>query len=358
VAGACASVIALREARLGDINLDCPKGMLVPEKRGASEKHSVLSLGISKYADRIYVICTDECDMTIPEEMGDKVMLLNGFELDVCNGLTSGYSHWIKASQSHLHAVTHAISVGAETILILEQDSMADGDVAWTDGNWQEFNQALETKPWNMVRLGYRPLTFEYDPLIEKCPEQCVCENVGEVLCWLASPGCDLRASDAYLLHARGFQEYATALRGGGIIDNGVLQRLGNQLVVTPQVHYQTKATTDFTSVEHQKDVAALFSERCHMGLTRTEAAAAAAAAMGEALGDAGEEEDDSEDDVSESPNLGRARLEQRGLVSFESLARSKEFVTENGERVAAASAIEVFGGLRAFLERRQRLGR
>ncbi len=94
------------------------------------------------------------------------------------------------------------------------------------------------------------------------------------------------------------------------------------------------------------------------MGRRRKEEAGEGAAARGEGLGDGGEEENDSEDDVSEAPNLGRARLEQRGLVSFESLARSKEFVTENGERVAAASAIEVFGGLLAFLERRQRLGR
>ena len=349
VAGACASVIAFGRVPLGEINLDCPAGMRVPENRGDSPKHSVLSLGISKYADRIYIICTDECDMTVPEAFGDKVMLLDGFALDECNGLGQ-YDHWIKASQSHLHAVTHAISIGAETILVLEQDSVADPDLGWADGNWAQFDEALDTKPWNMVRLGYRPVGFENDPAIETCPESCVCENAGELLCWLPNPGCNLRASDAYLLHARGFETYAEMLRSGAVIDNGVLQGLGNQLVVTPQVNYQTKAATDFTSVGHQKDVAALFAERCHLGMSRSEAGEA-----GEALGDAG---GDPSDDTAAS--LGQRKIAKKNEVSeaYPSMARAKELVTKDGERLTARSAIEAFGGLDAFLGKRRRLER
>ena len=86
----CAVALALGAdvrglAPLGDINLDCPAGMLTPTVLGPSEQHSTLSLGLSQYADRIYIICTDDCDAPVPEEFGDKVMLLNGYALDECN---------------------------------------------------------------------------------------------------------------------------------------------------------------------------------------------------------------------------------------------------------------------------------
>jgi hypothetical protein len=164
-------------------------------------------------------------------------------------------------------------------------------------------------------------------PEMEACaPEACACQAVGEVLCWLPSAGCDLRASDAYLLHKRAFREYADGLRGGGVIDNGVLQRLGNQLVVAPQVMHQTRASSDFTSVEHQKAVSALFTERCQLGMTRTQAAAAAPAALG---GD------------------------EKAVFA----AGSRAYVSPDGERLNANTAVEAFGGLEAFLRIKARLG-
>ena len=350
VAGVCAVALAFGAdvralAPLGEINLDCPAGMLAPTVRGPSERHSMLSLGLSKYADRIYIICTDECDAPVPEEFGDKVMLLNGYALDECNAI-QGYDHWIKASQSHLHAVTHAMTTDADVILVLEQDSQADPEYGWADGNWAQLNQALDEHEWNMLRLGYRPLTFEMQPEMEACaPEACACQAVGEVLCWLPSAGCDLRASDAYLLHKRAFREYADGLRGGGVIDNGVLQRLGNQLVVAPQVMHQTRASSDFTSVEHQKAVSALFTERCQLGMTRTQAAAAAAAAAA-ALG--GDEEAVPAAGLGETPHA-----EER--VSF--AAGSRAYVSPDGERLNANTAVEAFGGLEAFLRIKARLG-
>ena len=335
-------------APLGEINLDCPAGMLAPTIRGPSNKHSVLSLGLSKYADRIYIICTDDCDAPVPEEFGDKVMMLNGYALDECNAV-QGYDHWIKTSQSHLHAVTHAMTTDADVILVLEQDSQADPEYGWANGNWAQLNRALEEHEWNMLRLGYRPLKFEYEPEIESCaPEACACQAVGELLCWLPNAGCDLRASDAYLLHKRAFREYADGLRGGGVIDNGVLQRIPNQLVVTPQVMHQTRASSDFTSVEHQKAVSALFTERCQLGMTRTQAAAAAAAAMGN-----GEEMEGSSEGSLESPaNLGKS-----DHSSLDAGVSYTSYVSSDGESLRANTAVEAFGGLDTFLRLKARLG-
>jgi hypothetical protein len=326
----------IHEAPLGDVNLNCPSGMREPKNRGPSEKHSTLSLGLSRYADRIYIICTDECDMTVPEEFGDKVMVFDGYQLDECDALQA-YDHWIKTSQSHLHAVTHAMTTDAEVILILEQDSTADPDYGWADGNWQQFDEALTANDWNIVRLGYRPLMYEYQPEIEACePEACKCESVGELLCWLPNAGCDLRASDAYLLHKRAFQEYSNSLAGGAIIDNGVLQRLGNQLVVTPQVMHQTKASSDYTSLEQQKSVSALFTERCQIGMTRTEAAVAA-----EGLGD------DEGSDFGNSDEAASLGLVGENRVAYQT--GTVEIVTADGERLRANTAVEAFGGLEAF---------
>lgn len=53
--------------------MDCPKGIFQPENRGPNEKFTILTVGISKYADNIFIICTDECDMSIPEEFENKV---------------------------------------------------------------------------------------------------------------------------------------------------------------------------------------------------------------------------------------------------------------------------------------------
>ena len=63
-----------QQAKLGDITLDCPKGITrpTPEQRGPNEKFTVLTEGLSKYVDHIFIICTDECDMNIPDEFEDK----------------------------------------------------------------------------------------------------------------------------------------------------------------------------------------------------------------------------------------------------------------------------------------------
>ena len=109
------------------------------------------------------------------------------------------------------------------------------------------------------LRSGYRPLTFEHNPQIEACPQECQCENAGQMLCWLQAAGCDVRASDAYLLHRRGMEHYAGSLASGAVIDNGVLQALPNQMLITPQINFQTRASSDFSSVENQHDVQGLF---------------------------------------------------------------------------------------------------
>jgi hypothetical protein len=78
----------------------------------------------------------DACDMTVPHEFEDKVLMLNGYELDACNGI-AGASHWEKATATHLVAVKYALSVDSQLAMILEQDSMTSPEASWLDGNWR-----------------------------------------------------------------------------------------------------------------------------------------------------------------------------------------------------------------------------
>jgi len=332
-----------RLAALGDINLDCPAGMFAPRSRGPNaDKFTSITIGLSRYADRIYIICTDHCDMDIPEEFDDKVMMLDGFELDKCNGL-GGYDHWIKASQAHLHAVTHALSVDSETAMILEQDTISDPNVVWADGNWQQLNDAMENHQWFMIRMGYRPINFEYNPTIEECPQPCACEDAGEMLCWLEGTGCDLHASDAYLLHRRGMLQYAQSLTGGAVIDNGVLQGLPNQLVLTPQLNYQTEASSDFTSMEHQQDVQAIFMERCKLGLTGTQAR--------EAMAELARQD-------TQEPSLGKVSGRDDARRTYADMKLYLDVKNRtSGESVSTYSAVRGFGGLEKLRASKRRLG-
>ena len=336
---------------LGEITLDWAKGMTDPARRGPNpSKFTELTIGLSHYADRLYIICTDECDMPVPAELGDNVMMLNGKELDKCNAIED-YSHWIKATQSHLQAITHAQTTDAEVIMILEEDSMGDPSVKWTEGNWLQLNDVLDNRDWNMVRLGYRPFPFESNPGIEACPESCRCEQVGETLCWLQNGGCDLRSSDAYMVHRRAFGEYGSKMFGGTIIDNGVLQGMSRQVFITPQVNYQTHATSDYSSVQHQRDVSAVFMERCQLGMTKTQAAAAMGAAEGTEsegrvalLGDR---------KTIDAGTIGKFDV---GARTFSDMAVGKEMTTEDGRPVKVTSAVEMYGGVGALEQVRRRL--
>ena len=64
--------------------------------------------GVLKYADRIYVLCTDECGtLVLPEDWGlnleDKVVMVNGYEFDQCNGVYAALPHWQKAGAHPLN---------------------------------------------------------------------------------------------------------------------------------------------------------------------------------------------------------------------------------------------------------------
>jgi hypothetical protein len=108
---------------------------------------------------------------------------------------------------------------------------------------------------------------------------------------------------------------------------------------------HQTKAASDFTSIEQQKAVSALFTERCQLGMTRTQAAAAAAAAA--TLG-GGDEGHDAAAELGAMRRAETTKKKQNEGVSY--VDGSRAYVSPDGERLRANTVVEAFGGLKAFL--------
>ena len=72
---------------------------------------SVTARGVLKYADAVYVICTDMCEtLIIPQELAEKTTLVNGYTLDACAGLGDETKHWEKASRAHSAAMSDAFA--------------------------------------------------------------------------------------------------------------------------------------------------------------------------------------------------------------------------------------------------------
>ena len=233
---------------------------------------------MARRVDKIYWLCVrDGCDVPFPNEIVDKVVLMRAEEVDVCNlfvidgkhreGLEG---HPLQASAMHMLATMHGWSQNADAVMILEQDTVLDKSVEWSADDWASFDAAAEAKQWNVIRMGYRPILYEMAG-DHACEPQCVCETATSKACFLGSAGCDLRASDAYVVHKRFFSQYVDLFQGPGCIDqitcsavdNGVFQKIDNYFVLMPQWNYQTEAQLDAISFDAQRVNAGLLSKNC-----------------------------------------------------------------------------------------------
>ena len=91
---------------------------------------SVTMEGVLKYADRIYVLCTDMCDvLVVPSALADKVTLVDGYAIDACGEYGDDLRHWEKASLAHKAAMQDAFDSDPDVnvLAILEQDTEGDG---------------------------------------------------------------------------------------------------------------------------------------------------------------------------------------------------------------------------------------
>jgi len=230
--------------------------------------------GILKYADRIYLLCTDMCDsLVVPSELAEKVTLVDGYAIDACGGYGDDVRHWEKASLAHKAAMQDAFDADPDVnvLAILEQDTEGDGDVNWSNDDWVRLGEALERQDWNTLRLSYRPYDFEKgrdarlgEPGVA-CPAECACDALADKLCMMRSSGCAMQSSDAYFVHRRAVAAMVPQLGARRVIDYHVFKDTPNQLFVAPAVARQTSYSygPDYITVEDGKESVRVFLEKC-----------------------------------------------------------------------------------------------
>ena len=277
---------------LGD---ECESAVRDPTAWGDSPAFSETLLGLLPYADFTYIICTHCEDFVVPERLRGKVKMVHGLEVDECLDLDS-QTHWVKASVSHGAAIAHAKKYGYASAAVLEEDvTSAPAPYAWQNGDFQELNAFLATegpgeKKWHAIRLGYRPVDHESNSMV-RCAKECECEAVGTALCFLSAPQCQLHSSDGYILRDTMYDYMLSMVSAGGVIDYGVLQGVPGQIVLTPQITYQTGYAdqADHTDIQTQLDTTRKFYDSCMK--PAADAAARANAVGASALGGLEEQE-------------------------------------------------------------------
>ena len=254
----------------------CAEAFTAPTRLGSlsESRVSVTMNGILKYADRIYLLCTDMCDsLVVPSELAEKVTLVDGYAIDACGGYGDDVRHWEKASLAHKAAMQDAFDADLDVnvLAILEQDTEGDGDVNWSNDDWVRLGEALERQDWNTLRLSYRPYDFEKgrdarlgEPSVA-CPAECACDVLADKLCMMRSSGCAMQSSDAYFVHRRAVAAMVPQLGARRVIDYHVFKDTPNQLFVAPAVARQTSYSygPDYITVEDGKESVRVFLEKC-----------------------------------------------------------------------------------------------
>ena len=249
---------------LGD---ECAFAVRDPENWGPNPAFTDTLIGLLPYAAQSYVVCSSHCDMPIPPSLFGKVKMVHGFEVDNCLALQT-QTHWIKASLSHGAAVAHAKARGLESLAVLEEDMTAEpAPYTWVMRDYQALNAVLEGAErdnWNVLRLGYRPVDHE-GPSPVGCAAQCACDAVTSTLCYMRNTQCQLHSSDAYILRNTMYDYVLGMVSAGGVIDFGVLQGIPNQIVITPQITFQTGYATesDRTDLGTQLATTGRFYDAC-----------------------------------------------------------------------------------------------
>ena len=248
----------------------CPNAFFPPRKTGSVEESrvSVTMEGVLKYADKVYILCTSDCDdIIVPTGLNGRVTMVDGLALDDCNGFGSETKHWEKASQSHRAAMLDAFRDPDVNILaILEQDTLGDPDVVWEQEKWYELEGALANEDWNLVRLAYRPYDFEPGREGgETCPSECECEVYSSHMCLVRNAGCALQSSDAYFIHRRAHAQAEESLSQGKVIDYHTFKEIGGHFLVTPALSYQQSFSygPDFITQDSMKQTIDKFLGFC-----------------------------------------------------------------------------------------------
>jgi hypothetical protein len=120
-----------------------------------------------------------------------------------------------------------------------------------------------------------------------RCAAECACEAAGSALCYLRDPQCQLHASDGYILRDTMYDYMLGMVSAGGVIDFGVLQGVPKQIVLTPQITFQTGYAdeADHTDLQTQLATTRKFYDACMKPAAQARARVEEAESPGRAIG-------------------------------------------------------------------------
>lgn len=200
-----------------------------------------------------------------------KATCLLGKKIDSCvpdslKTLVDGHGYAV--SVTHASALALAIFRGYDSVAMIEDDAFF---AEMPTDTLSSFQRLLETRDWNIVRMGFRPYFLEArgDGIEYSCPEQCKCEEsqvIGTGLCKINEGGCDLRSADFYLAQHSIFEDLILKMLDASVfnrvIDFHVLQSFKDYWVAVPQISFQEKLEMPYP-ISLQRGFGDLFEELC-----------------------------------------------------------------------------------------------
>jgi hypothetical protein len=211
-------------------------------------------MAVFRAVDQVYVLCMS-CDnfnrtklQRWPVEAAEKVVLWSGPKSDekYCpkesgkckmGGFSINADHTAKASFAHYGMVADAASKKFKQILILEDDFCWNTNTEWEGHEVEAFEHFLAHQFNGYLRLSfYGYLTEWFKESNGNVPHACACKLDNSHVCQIKK-GCDLRGSEAYVLHHSLFPMFVPGHTHGGNemwIDMWPRIELETQLVLPP----------------------------------------------------------------------------------------------------------------------------
>ena len=231
---------------------DCPAAFGEPRFAPLADTAFTPSyVAVLLLVQHVYLLCVTCGEVVLPEELRGRVSTVDGRVMDQqCGMVPQAYvgDHGHEVSLSHAAAIAHAAASGHDTAAFLESDTVGNHK---QDGLEivEDVKHTLRVMPradWNVVRLGWRPFSVErHTVAFDACAHNCQCVRFGKTgTCMLRNdepsaeldalaaaaaergaldgqPGtgqggggsrCDLRGSEAYILHQGSYEIVHNAL--------------------------------------------------------------------------------------------------------------------------------------------------
>ncbi len=219
-------------------------------------------------AEHIFILTTKDCRFeNFPLNWKNKTSCVNAGDFDAAFYAEGTYDgHHTRISNAHATFVRYAREMGWRSVAVMEGDSVSYSDLPRNADALLNFRMLLKSDKWSIIRFGYRPFFLESENAAV-CPDVCKCMksfegyHMGGLGCIIVSQKCDIRSSDAYILHESAYDEFEENL-AKYTIDMEPMRHLKNAWFSIPQLSFQTDSAQ---LIKRQVEISEEFVQRCVM---------------------------------------------------------------------------------------------